>query len=161
MRVVAQIAVHDFKQQQLWKRNLNFTGRYFSTGMVAIIQRIHEAPIAIHGFDFGKGSHGHYFQQKAQETCHDMAGEGFLFQQLQREGVLVPLACLESADLQELRRECAIMPLIPPANPYTKGCKKDENGERADLDPELRQRGDVTVYGRAGLPRPLLIGHEL
>jgi hypothetical protein len=112
----AQIVIFDFGRQMQWKANLNFTATYFSTGTTALIHMMKGAPIAIHGFDFGKGSHGHYFARVAFETCHDVAGEGFLFQQLQRDGVLVPLPCLEAADLEELRRECAIMPLIPPAN---------------------------------------------
>eukprot|EP00873_Tetraselmis_striata_P006571 jgi/Tetstr1/426835/TSEL_017050.t1 len=153
------ITAFDFKQQEHWKAALKFTSKYFSTGIVALIHLREEAPIAIHGFDFAKGSHGHYFARLTGDACHDVAAEGFIFQQLQRDGVIVPLACLESEDLEELRRECAITRIVPPANPYAKKCKKDDAGVRTDIaNPET---GDVAVHGKAGLPPPMEISKPL
>jgi hypothetical protein len=146
----------DYPNEQRWRGILNFTGKYFSTGMVTLIHLTNVAPVGIHGFDFGKGSHGHYFAQLTQDTCHDVAGEGFIFQQLQRDGVLVPLACLEAVDKEEAMRECTVMPLIPPANKYKKNCRKNNHGERVDLSPEEKTRGDAAVLGTAGLPKPIV-----
>mmetsp|Transcript_19062 Transcript_19062/g.47986 ORF Transcript_19062/g.47986 Transcript_19062/m.47986 type:complete len:355 (-) Transcript_19062:257-1321(-) len=151
------IKLFDLREQQLWKANFNFTAKFFSTGVVALIQLLPRAPIAVHGFDFAKGSNGHYFARVSKETCHDVAAEGFLFQQLQRDGVLVPLACLESAGLDELYRECAVTRIVPPANRYTLGCKKNAAGQRTDLGAKVHQSGEVAIYGRAGLPKPLVI----
>jgi len=150
-----KILMFDADATSRWRKQLNFTGRYFSTGMVTLIKMYGQAPIGIYGFDFAKGSHGHYFAQLSADTCHDVAGEGFVFQQLQRDGVVVPLPCLEAASAEEALAECALMRLVPPANKYKKGCHKNPKGERLDLSPEERAR--MAVLGQAGLPQPIVM----
>eukprot|EP00951_Prasinocladus_malaysianus_P031791 scaffold306683_cov39-Prasinocladus_malaysianus.AAC.1 len=140
-------------ETSMWKKNLCFQGAYFSTGLVAILRSLKSAPLIIHGFDFGKGSHGHYFKRLTEDTCHDVTGEGFIMQQLERDGVVVRLTCLEALSVEEMDRECRVITLTPAANPYQKGCKKDSKGRRRDAGKV--HDGPEGVLGFGGLPEPM------
>mmetsp|Transcript_40480 Transcript_40480/g.96212 ORF Transcript_40480/g.96212 Transcript_40480/m.96212 type:complete len:427 (+) Transcript_40480:43-1323(+) len=152
-----EIRMFSDRDTKLWKGKVNFTGSYFSTGLVTIFQNLRRPPVVIHGFDFGKGSHEHYFQTKGEDTCHDITGEGFLLQQMERDGLVVRLPCLEASTVEEMNDRCRVSTIVPPAYKYSNGCKKDKSGRRVDVPKGQRIRNvNEAALGMSGLPKPFL-----
>lgn len=76
----------------------------------------HYRKVAIIGFDFEKGDHQHYWEQKLKnETCHNMGDEARIIREMEQEGVIYRLG--KKADEAELKK-----------SEYTPDCKIVCNG---------------------------------
>ena len=138
------------------RRKYHFSERFFSMGMIAIAQNLQHPPVVLHGFDFGKGSHGHYWENlRSKETCHNVRGEGFAIQQMEKQGDVVRLKCLMAQTAQEVDAECRVSTLVAPQQNWIGGCTTDNKGPRKDM----AGRHNEHEFGTAGLPRPILAPH--
>ena len=66
-----------------------------------------------------------------------MAGEGWVLQQMQKQGLVVKLECLVAATLEEVEEHCRTRSVVP--HKYSSRCHL-ENGVRTDLSKEERER---------------------